>query len=80
MSYYKIILVCILFVAYFISESIQKSILKQRAEKYDDAMNGWGQTIKMYDEIIKNENKRYRELYTKYTNVERELKAEEILH
>lgn len=75
MSYCKIILVCILFIAYFLSESIQKAILRERANKYDGAMNGWRQSIEKYGELIESENKIYRELQTKYDNVERELKA-----
>lgn len=73
MSYYKIILVCILFIAYFISENIQKSILKERADKYDGAMKGWKQAIELNDKLIESENKIYIELKAKYDNVEREL-------
>lgn len=75
MSYYKIILVCILFIAFFIYENIQKSILRERADKYDSAMKGWRQAIELNDELIESENKIYRELQAKYNNVERELKA-----
>jgi len=63
MNYCKIILVCVLFIAYFLSESIQKALLREKADKLDSALIGWRQVLEA--------NKR--ELKIKYDNVEREL-------